>query len=205
MPGFSASDLLSEYREAEKKIRDALASGSITYREAERMLSDIKARLETAVNDMLPWLTAHTADRGPLLEIASKVLPRFTRLNEALESGILHEIRVGLKSDEDQSIVVRRIQAKFGRAEHNARTLVNTGNAGIANADTMNQALADGFTMFRFMGPSPEREFCREHINQIYSIDEIRLMDNGQRLPVEYFMGGYNCRHHWVPVSGVER
>jgi len=48
------------------------------------------------------------------------------------------------------------------------------------------------------------RPFCRERVGKVYSIDEIRGMSNGQGLAVEYFCGGWNCRHRWVAVaSGV--
>jgi len=46
------------------------------------------------------------------------------------------------------------------------------------------------------------RPFCRERVGKVYSIEEIRAMDNGQGLAVEYFCGGWNCRHRWVAFSG---
>jgi len=46
------------------------------------------------------------------------------------------------------------------------------------------------------------RPFCRERVGKVYSIEEIRAMDNGQGLAVEYFCGGWNCRHRWVAVFG---
>ncbi|MEO0075964.1 MAG: hypothetical protein ABIK31_07710 [candidate division WOR-3 bacterium] len=79
----------------------------------------------------------------------------------------------------------------------------NTIRLGIARQGTMEQALTNGVSYFRYSGATTgARPFCRERIGKVYSIEEIRAMDNAQGLPVEFFCGGYNCRHRWVAFSG---
>jgi hypothetical protein len=38
-------------------------------------------------------------------------------------------------------------------------------------------------------------------VDEIYTEAQIAKMDNGTDLPVAVYCGGYNCRHHWRPVS----
>jgi hypothetical protein len=47
------------------------------------------------------------------------------------------------------------------------------------------------------------RPFCRAHAGQIFTLEEIERLDNGQGLPVRESCGGYNCRHYWVPASDL--
>ncbi len=66
----------------------------------------------------------------------------------------------------------------------------------------MERALESEARYFRYVGAvAGARPFCRERVGKVYSIEEIRGMDNGQDLAVEYFCGGWNCRHRWVAVA----
>ena len=49
----------------------------------------------------------------------------------------------------------------------------------------------------------PERDFCKEHYNKIYTIEEIQALNNGQGLDVLTYAGGYNCLHWWMPAGEV--
>lgn len=44
------------------------------------------------------------------------------------------------------------------------------------------------------------RPFCEERNGQVFHIEEINRMDNGQIPDVFIAGGGYNCRHEWLPV-----
>jgi hypothetical protein len=89
----------------------------------------------------------------------------------------------------------------------------------ISYNSTMNvkKGLESGITLFVYRGPDDikNRPFC-DHLqgqttrefsgmpsrrSRVYSIDEIMLMDNGQRAPVLSYRGGYNCRHVWSSVN----
>ncbi len=45
------------------------------------------------------------------------------------------------------------------------------------------------------------RGFCRIHIMKVYTLDQIRAMDNGMLNPVIVHRGGYRCIHTWVWVD----
>jgi len=58
-----------------------------------------------------------------------------------------------------------------------------------------------GVRRWRYMGPAPEREFCKAIFGKVFTIDEINAMDNGQTGNVFITCGGYNCTHRWVPIA----
>ena len=60
-----------------------------------------------------------------------------------------------------------------------------------------------GLKYFLYLGPDDKitRPFCQEHLGNVYTMDELAAMDNGQGLPVPQYLGGYNCRHFLVPVD----
>jgi hypothetical protein len=82
------------------------------------------------------------------------------------------------------------------------RTLAQTSLRQFNNELTLVSAEATGTTTFKYSGPiSPRtRPFCRAHAGKIFTLDEIDRMDNGQGLPVRSSLGGWNCRHIWVPA-----
>jgi len=54
-----------------------------------------------------------------------------------------------------------------------------------------------------YVGPVDEktRDFCLEHVGNVYTLDEINDMDNGQTGNVLIDRGGWNCRHDWEPID----
>lgn len=90
-----------------------------------------------------------------------------------------------------------------GRALANIETEVNTTLMAYQRAVHMEKAIKAGADKFLYVGPDDDitRPFCADHVDQIYTREEIDNMDNGTDLPVSLFCGGYNCRHHWRPVS----
>ena len=58
-----------------------------------------------------------------------------------------------------------------------------------------------GIERWRYDGPTPERLFCKDIFQKVFTTDEISEMDNGQIGDVFYYGGGYNCRHFWTPVQ----
>lgn len=44
------------------------------------------------------------------------------------------------------------------------------------------------------------RPFCVEKAGKIFTMQDLKSWDNGQKLPVIPYLGGYNCRHHinWI-------
>lgn len=73
-------------------------------------------------------------------------------------------------------------------------------------------AMRLGAKKFKYYGSIVEdsRDWCVRHTDQTYDIDEIREMwaenEWTGKAPGDPFIvrGGYNCRHHWRPVFGLE-
>lgn len=88
----------------------------------------------------------------------------------------------------------------------NLETEANTMIAGFNRTVTAAKAQELGFNLMIYIGPEDQvtRPFCSEVLSRdpaIYTIDEIKSMNNGQGLSVLEYGGGYNCRHQWRPIS----
>lgn len=95
------------------------------------------------------------------------------------------------------------VQASEGKAISHIETEINTTLMAYQRILHKEKAKKAGITKFLYVGPDDAiiRPFCQEHVDGIYTDEEIAEMDNGMSLPVEIYCGGYNCRHHWRPVS----
>lgn len=94
-----------------------------------------------------------------------------------------------------QFVVRQRLKERgFGNAKTEAYTAVSRFN----NLLTFENAAATGTQMFKYFGPvsAITRPFCRAHAGQVFTLEEIERMDNGQGLSVRESCGGYNCRHY---------
>lgn len=106
-------------------------------------------------------------------------------------------------------------EAKTDGMEGRVETEVNTMVSGFARSVTTEKAQELGFDLMEYIGPDDDvtRDFC-EHVLSgdpgfgieareapIYTLEEIKSMDNGQNLDVLTYAGGYNCRHQWRPVT----
>jgi hypothetical protein len=89
----------------------------------------------------------------------------------------------------------------------NIKTELETAAMTFSRTVTANKAEELGLTLFEYIGPDDKitREFCKDLLrnrdSHVYTKEEIAGMDNGQGLSVQTSGGGYNCRHHWQPVS----
>ena len=68
-------------------------------------------------------------------------------------------------------------------------------------------AKATGITKFKYYGSliNDSREFCRKHVGKTYTEEEIKEIwsaDFQGKSPGDPLIvrGGYNCRHHWLPI-----
>lgn len=98
----------------------------------------------------------------------------------------------------------RRAFDKIKLEDRHVKTEIETAKAALNNLKRYRN-FTEGKTediFYRYEGPDTERPFCKEHINRIYSLDEISRMKNHFSQPAFAYAGGYNCRHRWVPVIG---
>lgn len=90
-----------------------------------------------------------------------------------------------------------------GRTLSSLQTELSTTRMAFQRVVHLEKAKKAGVTQFLYVGPDDDvtRPFCAARVDKVFTLDEITQMDNGQGLPVEVYGGGYNCRHHWRPVS----
>jgi hypothetical protein len=107
----------------------------------------------------------------------------------------------GLSDDEINEKVGKRLNL----AKHQVQTITSTVKRAVTQASKIKDALDSGTEYFKYMGSSGNaRAFCRDNLGKIYHIADIRKMVNGQALSVEYYCGGYNCRHSWEAYPVVK-
>lgn len=90
-----------------------------------------------------------------------------------------------------------------GSLVNNLNTELNTALAGFSRTVNLAKAEDLDIDLFLFAGPDDNvtRDFCAEKVGNIYTREEIESWDNGQGLPADIYLGGYNCRHRLDPVS----
>lgn len=97
------------------------------------------------------------------------------------------------------------LQADLGEAQ--AYTEANTAVSIFDNAYHKEIALQAGVEKFLWDGRQPipgiSHSICLDNAGKIFTLDELKQMDNGTPLPVETSLGGYNCVHYLTGI--VER
>lgn len=86
------------------------------------------------------------------------------------------------------------------RLASHLETELNTGVAAFQRTVSTQKANDLGLKKFLYEGPDDDviRPFCEERVGQIFTDEEARDWDNGQGLPADIFLGGYNCRHRKI-------
>lgn len=197
--------ILDEFFEgANEVVRTALREGKIAelagrvgkYTRSFRLGSRLSQSMQETIHEGegAEWMARHTIARAS--EIGAK------RIEHTFQRELLRTIMRILKEEPDPDIN-KLMQKVEGRLRRYYQTYEETMEIALARAGSLEQAIKNGAKYFRYTGPSVNiRPFCAQHLNRIYSIEEIEELNNGQNLSVLYFCGGWRCRHHWSPVVG---
>jgi len=115
-----------------------------------------------------------------------------------IRSAIFRQAIAGVRPD-ISSIVAEAGGATAGQVE----TEIRTNLAGFQRAITLSKAEEVGADYFLYIGGLIEtsREFCKERDGKVFTAEQIASWDNGQGLPADIYLGGYNCRHSLRPIS----
>ena len=193
-------------------------------RRIRRYLSgeEVGADLAEEAEQQFRWIDRRRMDpedRRRAAEVLEGAGAGFARMEGATRER-LKKVVVRAIQDDDASLeeIENRVARALSSGRHQAYTVANTARAGFdragtfrsaeqirseAGEDTPEREEAEQLH-FKFVGPPPERAFCKKHIGRVYTEAEIQRLSNGQGLPVRYYMGGYNCRHRWVLASDDE-
>lgn len=115
-----------------------------------------------------------------------------------IRSAIFRQAIGGVRPDVN-TIITEAAELSAGQIE----TEIRTNTAGFQRAITLSKAEEVGADYFLYIGGLIEtsREFCRERDGKVFTAEEIAGWDNGQGLPADIYLGGYNCRHSLRPIS----
>lgn len=201
-------------------IEAASIIGGLNQALIDRGLGDVVRKIRAAYADELSAIST----RFSLSEINQAFSSADTAVVEALINNDLEKVTklISPYVDDVGSTVLRAviggeqpdIQALLDKStgilESQLTTEVDTLLSGFSRTVTANKAQEFGLSLFLYVGPDDKvtREFCQgvlEHKDPpIYSVEEIRALENGQGLDALIYGGGYNCRHQWAAMSQEE-
>lgn len=126
---------------------------------------------------------------------------QFNELEERLKNTIETQFKKSIHSEYSYSQLRAKLKQK-DLGDFHSSTLANTAVAGFDNAYMVENAQQAGVTKFIYDGTlkATSREFCVKHFKNIYTLEQLRALNNGQGLAVVPFLGGYNCTHFLTPV-----
>lgn len=179
---------------------------------SEKVTSALLERVEGELSYVAPR-TAAPDTRRAAVEIVRPFAGPVSRLDGALLQQFERRVLPLVEKGARVADVEARIRRAVGATEVSAKTLASTVVAGADRAGSLLAAQEAGVTHYRYAGPPGERHFCshlyaRSAAGEAWTLEQIRAMSNGQGLPVEFYCGGYRCRHRWVssppPKKGTE-
>lgn len=161
----------------------------------------LRLLLEAEALQMYDWVGSRTMlseERRMVTTLLQTAGVGYAQVGDRIRRDVLRAVERGLRQD----LPAKDIESLVGHAmrtkRHVARTITRTALGGFDRANVVRQAFAAGVERFRYAGPVGERDFCRERVGKVYTLEQIQAMNNGQGLPVLLYCGGYNCRHSWI-------
>lgn len=127
----------------------------------------------------------------------------FLELTHSNRDTLRRMIRESLSSDLSSEDLIARLAAENDKLATYAETIGNTSLSAVSQDYNTISAMSAGLKHGLYAGNilPATRDFCRELVGKVLSIDAIRQLHNGQIDPVLTYCGGYNCRHRWVWVD----
>lgn len=122
----------------------------------------------------------------------------------AIRSDVRKTLRSEVEKAIDSRIGVDGLKRNLQELKvEGALTLANTSISGFNNTLTIEQAKVAQIESFMWDGPPPmenSHKLCKKNVGKIFTLAQLRVMNNGAALPVEQYLGGYNCRHYLTAV-----
>lgn len=172
--------------------------------EIEKEIRKFKEKYEPAVpGELLIRQTASKQEEEFIGKYTiSKIFSKgIKEIKDNIEEEVVDIVMKGIRrnlTDEEIENKIRKTGKAWGG---HARNLRNTVEIAYNRATSLDIQRKAGFEFFRLVGPVlGARQWCKDHIDKVYTIEEIEKLNNGQGLAVREFAGGYNCRHHWEGV-----
>ncbi|MHC1738441.1 MAG: hypothetical protein AB9882_11945 [Ignavibacteriaceae bacterium] len=130
----------------------------------------------------------------------------FSAVNQTIYHTVKKEIQKAIALGQGFSLIQTNLNLS-GLGWHQASTIANTYLSMFNTSYMAEVAKQAGLTYYLYDGIilKHSRQFCRERVNRVYTIDELKSMDNHQGLPVDQSLGGYNCTHFLSPLVNYSR
>ena len=147
---------------------------------------------------------------SPQIETAlQETLVSVQKSIETQQNNIINIVVLGAVAGTAIALLIRELKPVV---ERSLKTIVNTVNTIMRNFDgavTILRSTVAGIDKFRYVGGliATSRNFCQSHNGQTMTLKEINSIWKSQtwggKAPGNPFVvrGGYNCRHHFVPVK----
>lgn len=127
---------------------------------------------------------------------------QYAKTTAGLNYEVVDEVDKLLRKDASDRDIRDAVERQIGRRRFYFASIARTATGAFEQASKVAEWQSLGFQKFRYTGPPAERGFCRKHLGKVYTLEEIKKLDNGQGLPVFLYRGGFNCRHGWEPEPG---
>lgn len=223
LKSFWTSQLEAVAKSLEQAMREniAAASGGNATIDAALARAQVQALLTqsgyyTAVGDLFGKGYQEIIDG--LFKDYGKLIPnlQFTDVSaKTLQMIKDRDLQVFMDLSETQATNMQRVllnysfgvsdrQAAFDELNSITSDLSNTSSLAVDTAisgfeqQVSNMIATDsGIEYFEYVGPDDNitRPFCAEHLGEVKTLEEWSKLDNGQGLPVQIYVGGWNCRH----------
>ncbi len=191
-------------KQIDRWLREGVSLQEILVRlSAFRLPPGEQQKLERAVRARMEEIAKARALDLPGEHIDALIAARqisIGNIQHQMQADLQREVRRALVAGYGPDVLRKRLEDRaFGNAKTEAYTAVSRFN----NLLTFENAAATGTQTFKYFGPvsAITRPFCRAHAGQVFTLQEIERMDNGQGLSVRESLGGYNCRHYWIPAN----
>jgi len=129
------------------------------------------------------------------------VVAVFRAANEDIRQAVARGITTGGSLADIVSEVAVKLDTSVKRAQFAVDAAVMAAGRRAVVSIALDVEEGEGERMvFVYVGPRDQknRPFCRQWVGK--AVVDPRRLDNGQKLPVEDYCGGYNCRHSWAPT-----
>lgn len=202
-------------RRLERELRNAVIEAIRERKSFDEIQSEIARRITAAgieknLGEQLhgtavrtaQWINDRTLSTTEQRRVASVLATsenHFAKIGGKIQRGIVDDVRRLIASDRPSSEIESVIAHRLRSTQRQAATITQTALAGFDRLTTLHQAPTA--THLRYVGPPAQRDFCRDRVGRVFSLEEISSMDNGQGLTVLTYCGGYNCRHTWEPAA----
>lgn len=214
--------LLAKLKTEKGRVVDDLAAASRVRAQVLKRIEELGGgrsqrildkAVQAAIDDAIEKMPkALRPDATP--ELDRIVRRQYEAVAEVFEVGgdsVRRAINAGVTSTQRLDVLAGRVAESLRTTVSKAQAVVETAVIG-AGRDVLAEAVRqandddeDGIVM-RYVGPddSKTRPFCKRILGQVYTLDAIEKLDNGQGIPVLQFGGGYRCRHSWVPIDAED-